>query len=220
MTVAVEARRRPGTTESSQRRWRLGVLLGLVALLALGGFATVMTVLNIQASHSTAVLKAASDIRAGSVISDDEISVAYVRTDDTGVLASLVAASQRSRLVGQVATESVPAGSLLPAGLGAPRASVSLWDVPLAIKRMPPDLRAGDHVAVIANATTKSGEPIEFVAAQDVRVLAVSSSEATLWLPASASAQMEWYADHGGLVLVRMEPGTTQQQLPVGGQTS
>ncbi len=220
MTIAAEPRGPVRGAETVRRRWRLGVLLGLVAMLAMAGFAVVLTLQNVQANHVTAVLKVVRDIQAGTVISDDEIGVSYVRIDDPAVLGSMVDASQRSHVVGQVATLSIRAGSLVPAELGTSQTSAGLWDVPLTVKRMPPDLKPGDHVALVVSTTARTGEPIEFVAVQDVRVLSVGTDSVSLWLPASATAQMEWYADHGGLVVARMQPGTVQQSLPAGGAGS
>src|SRR5262250_2589107 len=112
----------------------------MVALLALAAFAAVVAEQNAQANRTTAVLMATKDIRAGTTITADELGVTHVRVDDPVVMASLIDASGRSRLLGQVATDSVRAGSLIPAGLGAPRDTVAMWEVPLPVKRMPPDI--------------------------------------------------------------------------------
>ncbi len=205
-------------TETMRRRWRLAVLLGLVVLLALAAFVIVEAEQTAQANRTVAVLKAAQDIRAGTTITSTELGVAQLRVDDPAVLASLVGASDRGHLIGQVATDSVRAGSLIPAGLGAPQASATMWEVPLPVKRMPPGLKAGDHVALLVSTTAKSGEPVDFVAMQDVRVIEVRSDSVDVWLPATATAQMQWYADHGGGVIVaKMQPGAVQQNLPAGG---
>ena len=218
--MAPGTRRSSAVMESVQRRWRVAVLLGLILLLGLGGFGTVLTLQGVQANRSTAVLKAIRDIRAGRTITSDVIGVSYVRVEDEDVLAGLVQASQRGSVVGRLATQDVPAGGLLPVGLGAAPSDAQLWEVPLPVKRMPPDLKSSDHVAVLVSGTARSGDPIEFVFAQDVRVLSVRSDSVSLWLPASAAAQIEWYADHGGLVVVRMSPGIVQPSLPPGGPTS
>jgi hypothetical protein len=83
--------------------------------------------------------------------------------------------------------------------------------VPLPVKRLPPDLKAGDHVAVLVGGTGRAGEPAEFVAAQDVRVLAVQRDSVDLWLPASSAAQMELYASRGEMVVAKMQPGAVQK---------
>jgi len=49
---------------------------------------------------------------------------------------------------------------------------------------------------------------------QDVQVVHVGSNQVDLSLPAKVVPQVEWYADHGGLVLVKMPAGIVQQDLP------
>lgn len=214
----VPDRPRPVVGETARRRWRLAALLGLVVLLLLAGYSVIQTEQQAQAGHVTSVMKATADIRAGSVITDAVLGVARLRVDDPAVVTTLVDARDRQQLVGEVATDSVRAGSLIPAGLGVPRSTVTDWDVPLPVKRMPADLQAGDHVALVVDATARSGGPVEFVALQDVRVLGVHASAVDVWLPATSAAQVQWYADHGGgISLARMQPGAVQQDLRVGG---
>jgi hypothetical protein len=219
MTIAMGPRDRPRiVTETAQRRWRLAALLGLVVLLAMAGYVIVTLAQNAQANRTVAVLKATQDIRAGTTISANELGVSYLRVDDASVLASLVSAGDRDQLVGQVATDDVRAGALLPAGLATPEAGAGMWEVPLPVRRKPPGLKPGDRVALVVSATAKTGEPVEFVAMQDVRVLGVGTDSVDLWLPAAATAQMQWYADHGGgIVVARMPAGVVQQDLPAGG---
>lgn len=217
MSIAVETPREPRTvTQTAQRRWRFAALIGLIALLALVAFAVIIAEQNAQASRMVPVLKAARDIQAGTTIRADELAVTYVRVDDS-VLANIAGANDRSALIGQVATDGVRAGALVPAGLGTPEVSAGMWDVPLPVKQRPPDLKTGDHVALLVSGTGKSGQPVELVAAQDVRVLAVQQDSVDLWLPASSAAQMQLYASHGDLVLARMQPGTAQRNLPEAG---
>jgi hypothetical protein len=218
MSVAVEPRseRRPAT-ETARRRWRMAALVGLVALLALVAFAVIVSEQDAQGSRMVPVLKATRDIRAGTTITADELGVAYIRVDDDAVLSSLTSANDRSHLVGQVAIDGVRAGSLVPAGLGTSEASANMWDLPLPVKQRPPDLKAGDHVALLVSGTGRSGQPVELVAAQDVVVLAVEQDSVNVWLPASAAAQMELYASHGDVVVARMQPGVVQTNLPQAG---
>jgi hypothetical protein len=201
-------------TETARRRWRLAALLGLMTLLLLAAFAIAQAIQQSQANRTTAVLEAKTDIRAGSIITSDVLVVAHLRIDDPAVLSTLVDARDRDRLVGEVATASVPAGGLIETGLAAPRSAVANWDVPLPVKRMPGDLRAGDHVALVVDTTARSGGAVEFVAMQDVPVLGVHSGSVDLWLPAASAAQMQWYADHGGgISLARMQAGVVQQDV-------
>jgi hypothetical protein len=205
-------------TETTRRRWRMAALLGLVVLLLLAAFSILQVVQQAQANRTIAVLEATRDIRAGAVITDQALTVAHLRVDDPAVIANLVDARDRAHLVGEVATDSVPAGGLITTGFGAPGSAATMWDVPLPVKRMPGGLRAGDHVALLVDSTARSGAPIEIVAMQDVRVLEVHPGSVDLWLPAAAAAQMQWYADHGGgIALARMQPGAAQQDLRPGG---
>ncbi len=218
MTITVEGQRKLRTvTETGQRRWRMAVLIGLVALLTLVAFVVVLAEQNAQASRMVPVLKATRDIRAGTKITSDALGVAYIRVDDDSVLASLASAKDRTGLIGQIAVDSVRAGSLIPVGLGSPQATANMWDLPLPVKKRPPDLKAGDHVALLVSETGKSGQPVELVAAQDVVVLAVEQDSVSVWLPASVAAQMELYSSHGDLVLARMQPGAVQTNLPQAG---
>lgn len=220
MTTTVEPRRVPGiVSETAQRRWRLAALLGLVILLTLVAFLIVQAEQNAQSSRMVPVLRATRDIQAGTPITDDELGTTYVRVDDASVLATLVNAADRSRLIGQVAINGVRAGSLIPAGLGTPRASYGLWEVPLSVKQMPPDLKAGDHVALLVGGTGKTGQPEELVAAQDVRVQSVEQGAIVVWLPSSAAAQMELYASHGDVVAARMQPGAVQKNSTPAGES-
>ncbi len=218
MSIAVDTPREPRTvTQTAQRRWRFAALIGLIALLALVAFAVIIAEQNAQASRMVPVLKAARDIQAGTTITADELTVTYIRVDDDSVLANLAGVNDRSALIGQVATDGVRAGALVPAGLGTPEVSAGMWDVPLPVKQRPPDLKTGDHVALLVSGTGKAGQPVELVAAQDVRVLAVQQDSVDLWLPASSAAQMQLYASHGDLVLARMQPGTARKNLPEAG---
>jgi hypothetical protein len=79
---------------------------------------------------------------------------------------------------------------------------------------MPTGLAAGDHVALLTEALNKAGQPLDFVFMQDVEVVHVGSNQVDLSLPAKVVPQVEWYADHGGLVLVKMPAGVVQQDLP------
>ena len=47
-------------------------------------------------------------------------------------------------------------------------------------------------------------------------VVEVRTDSVTLWLPARATTQMQWYADHGGIVVAKMPAGAVQQNLPAG----
>ncbi len=200
-----------------QRRWRWAALAGLVVFLALAAYAlAVAGSSNAGSARPVAVLVAAQDIRAGSTITESLVRSTAIRVEDPGLLATLVAAGDRARVIGQVASVSVPAGQLLPAGMVVSQNASKLWLAAVPIKRMPAGLAAGNHVAVLAEAPNKAGQPVNFVFMQDVEVAHVGGNQVDLWLPAKVVPQVEWYADHGGLVLIKMSPGVVQQDLPAG----
>jgi hypothetical protein len=200
-----------------QRRWRWAALVGLVVFLALAAYALAVTGAGTASNlRPASVLVAAQDIRAGSTITESLVRSTAIRAADPGLLATLVAAGDRAKLLGQVASVSVPAGHLLPAGIVVPQNASKLWLAAVPIKRMPAGLAVGNHVAVLAEAPNKAGQVVTFVFMQDVEVAHVGGNQVDLWLPAKVVPQIEWYADHGGLVLIKMTPGVVQQDLPAG----
>jgi hypothetical protein len=198
-----------------QRRWRWAALAGLVVFLALAGYAIAVAGAGKASSvRLVSVLVAASDIYAGNTISDSMLRVTAISPQDPGLLLTLVQAQDRTKLIGQVASLSVPAGNLVPAGIVSAPGSSTLWTADVPIKRMPAGLTGGDHVALLTEAPNKAGQPVAFVFMQDVQVVHVAGTQVDLWLPAKVVPQVEWYADHGGLVLIKMPAGVIQQDLP------
>jgi len=198
-----------------QRRWRWAALAGLVVFLGLAGYAlAVMSASKANYAQPILVLVAATDIRAGTPITDGMLRVTGIRADDSSLIATLVSANERSSIVSQVASLTVPAGHLIPSDLVSPQAHVQLWLASIPVKRMPAGLAIGDHVALLAETPNKLGQPVDFVFMQDVEIAHVTSTAVDLWLPAKVVPQVEWYADHGGLVLLRMPAGVIQQDLP------
>ncbi len=198
-----------------QRRWRWAVLGGLIFFLGLAGYALVLAgVGNTSSARPISVLVAAQEIRAGTAITDEMLRVTGVRAEDPSLLTTLVSAADRSKLVGQVAASSVPAGHLIPAGFVSSQNASTLWLAAVPIKRMPAGLTAGDHVALLVETPNRAGQPTAFVYMQDVEVAHVGGNQTDLWLPAKVVSQVEWYADHGGLILIKMAPGVVQQDLP------
>lgn len=196
-------------------RWRAAALAGVVLFLALATTALVLVGLR-SPQPTAAVLKATREIRPGMTISVHDVAVTHVFVQDSSVLAALARESELGRIVGQTAVARVPAGGLVPADVAVPQRSAGMWSAALPVKRMPADLRAGDHVALLVEGS-QGGQSIDFVVIQDVQVLRVGSNSADLWLPARVVAQIEWYADHGGVVLLKMPPGAVQSDLPAGG---
>ncbi len=218
MTIAAQQASRPRLIASTvERRWRMAVLLGLIVALGLAAYALMFAGPAAQSNGMVTVLKATKDIRAGTRISSDELAATQIRAADPGVLQTLVLASDRGQLVGQTAAVDVRAGSLVPAGAAAPQTTAQLWTASIPVRRAPVDLKPGDHVALLVTGTTTTGSPAEFVFLQDVQVLSLGNGSADLWLQPNVVAQVEWYADHGGIVLLKMQPGATQQKLPAGG---
>jgi hypothetical protein len=200
----------------TERRWRVAALLGLLIFLALTAFAAIGLGAQSNGAAMVAVVTATRDIRPGTTITADELGTAKIRIDDATLLATLVRASDSSRLIGQTAAVGVSAGHLVPDNVVAPQVSANLWEANIPVKRLPSDLHAGDHVALLVNGTAPSGAPLDYIVMQDVEVISVGSGNVDLWLPPKLVAQMEFYADHGGIVLVKMQPGSIQQNLAPG----
>jgi hypothetical protein len=163
------------------------------------------------------VLRAATSIRAGTTITSDELTTARLRTQDPAVLATLLRDSDRGRVIGQTAATDVRAGDLIPADVVGTQFTAGLWDVNVPIRRMPGDLAPGDHVALVVVATLANGSQIDIVYMQDVQVLRIGQGSVDLWVPAKLAPQVEWYADHGGIALIKMQPGAVQDKIPAGG---
>jgi hypothetical protein len=213
MTFLSIPKGRPATT--TERRWRTAALLGLLIFLALTAYAAIG--IGGQASASMVdVVKATRNILPGTTITADEVGNARIRVDDPSLLATLVRTNDRDRLVGQIAAVGVSSGHLVPDNVVATQVSANLWEANLPVKRMPGDLRSGDHVALLVSNSSQSGSPLEFVVMQDVQVISIGSGSVDLWLPPKLVAQMEFYADHGGIVLIKMLPGAIQQNLAPG----
>jgi len=198
-----------------QRRWRWAALAGLVVFLGLAGFAlALMGASKASNVQPVSVLVAATDIHAGATITDGMIRVTGIRADDSSLLTTLISANERLNIVGEVASLTVPAGHLIPSNIASSQVHGQLWLASIPVKRMPAGLAIGDHVALLAETPNKLGEPVDFVFMQDVEIGHVTSNAVDLWLPAKVVPQVEWYADHGGLVLLRMQAGVIQQDLP------
>ncbi len=114
-----------------QRRWRWAALAGLVVFLGLAGYAlAVMGASKASNVQPVSVLVAATDIRAGTAITDGMVRVTGIRADDSSLLTTLISANDRSSIVGQVAALTVPAGHLIPSNLASPQVHGQLWTLP------------------------------------------------------------------------------------------
>lgn len=205
------------TTSVAERRWRSAALIGLLVFLALVVYAAVGVGHSNTQAGFVQVLVATTEIRPGTAITAGELGATQIRAADSSVLATLIQASDRDRLVGQTAVVGVARGHLIPDNVVAPQVTAELWEANLPIRRMPSDLHAGDHVALIVTGTGKAGQEVQFVVMQDVTVITIGSGSVDLWLPPKVVPQMEWYSDHGGIVLVKMQPGAVQQDIQPSG---
>ncbi|MHB8739411.1 MAG: SAF domain-containing protein [Candidatus Dormibacteria bacterium] len=215
--AAPEPRRLRVVAGTAERRWRLAALLGLAAMLALAAYALVVLGPGADANQMVSVLRAAKSIHAGTSITSDELTTARLRTQDPSVLATLLRDSDRSRVLGQVAAVDVNAGDLVPADVVASQFTAGLWDVAVPVRRMPANLAPGDHVALLVSTTLANGSQVDLVYMQDVQVLGIGQGSVDLWVPAKLAPQVEWYADHGGIALIKMQPGGVQDKIPAGG---
>lgn len=204
----------PGTV---QRRWRLAALIGAGLATLTAVYAIFVLAPGADANQMVSVLRAAKAIRAGTTITAAELSNTSIRTTDPGVLATLMRSSDENQLLGQVASMDVPAGDLVPAAVLAPQSTAGFWEVHVSVRSQPADLTVGDHVAVAVTGNSASGQAVEFVFIQDVRVISVGQGGDDLWLPAKVAPQIQWFEDHGGLVLFKVQPGTVQSNVPAGG---
>jgi hypothetical protein len=186
-------------------------------MLALAAYALVVMGPGNDANQMVTVLRAAKSIQAGTDITSDELTTTQLRTQDPSVLATLLRDSDRGRVIGQVAAVDVLAGDLVPADVVSSQFTAGLWDVDVPVRRMPADLVPGDHVALVVSVTLTNGSQGDLVYMQDVQVLGVSQGSVDLWVPATLAPQVEWYADHGGIVLIKMQPGAVQNKIPAGG---
>lgn len=158
MSVTTPARPAPttgrnGTTPVRVANSRPGRApwLALALVLVVGG-ALAAGLLVQSAGDRTSVLVAAREIGPGQVLTADDFRVVDVGVDGS---ASLLPASQRTALVGQVATTRIPEGSLLSPGQVSSEARLAAGSVVVGALLGPgqlpvADLRPGDRVRLIA----------------------------------------------------------------------
>jgi len=125
------ARRAPSVSRRNASLWAVGLLL--VILGALGAVALVRA-----GDERQAVLVAADDLPAGSPITDADVRVAEVSTDDL----ELVLASERTALVGSYARVRILAGQPFASGLVQTTPIVTAGRVVVAIPVSPVQLPA------------------------------------------------------------------------------
>ncbi|MGH7490320.1 MAG: hypothetical protein ACREMY_32635, partial [bacterium] len=123
MSATAESRPLRLVAGTVQRRWRLGALLGLLVGLGLAAYSLIVLGPGADANQMVSVLRAAGAIQAGNIITADELSTSLIRTQDPGVLATLIRDTDRSRVIGQTAALDVPAGDLIPIGVVAQKST-------------------------------------------------------------------------------------------------
>ena len=213
---SVETRLRAMPGGRVQRRRRTAAALGVLLFLGLTAAALVLIGLRSSPQPMVSVLKATREIKPGTTITADELGVTSVYVQDPSLLPTLARQSDEQRIVGQTAVVDVPAGALVPANVTVAQTSATMWEAAVPVKRMPADLHAGNHVALLVEGS-QSGRAVDVVVMQDVAVLHVGSGSVDLWLPYKAAPQIEWYAGNGGLILLKMQPGAVQTDVTVGG---
>ena len=212
----VDARARLGPGGILARRRRVAAMFGLLLFLGVVAAALLLVGLRSGPQPMVAVLRASREIMPGTKITTDELSATSVFVQDPSLLTTIARDSDSGRLVGQTAVVDVPAGALVPANVAVAQTSAAMWEASVPVRRMPGDLKAGDHVAILVEGT-QAGRSVDAVVMQDVPVLRVGSNGVDLWLPYKAAPQIEWDADHGGLVLLKTQPGVVQSDVTVGG---
>lgn len=125
--------------------------LALALVLVVGGGLLVGLLVQ-SVGDRTPVLAAARAIAPGQVITDGDLRVVDVGVDGR---ASLVPASSRRSIVGQVAVVGIPEGALLAAGQLAADGGIESGSVVVGALLGPgelptPTLRAGDRVELVA----------------------------------------------------------------------
>jgi SAF domain len=120
----------------------LGVLLVV-------GFAAVSAALVVRGSHSVPVLALARTVPAGQPLTNEDLRVAEI----SGSGVSALAASARSVVVGETATSTLTAGTLLNAGMltrtPAPPAGQQVVALSLKSGAVPAEVAAGRSVSLI-----------------------------------------------------------------------
>jgi hypothetical protein len=214
----LDARARLGSGGILARRRRVAALFGLLLFLGVVAAALLLVGLRSGPQPMVPVLRASREIMPGTKIAADELNVTSMFVQDPSLLTTVARETDRYRLIGQTAVVDVPAGALVPANVAVAQTSAAMWEASVPVRRMPGDLKAGDHAAILVEGT-QAGRSVDAVVMQDVPVLRVGSNGVDLWLPYRAVPQIEWYADHGGLVLVKTQPGVVQSDvIPGGGQ--
>ena len=207
-TSPIEPARSARSAEATGRRNHTRIALGLVVVV-LCVLATVS--LYGHANDRVAVLAIRRPVAAGQRITGNDIGTVSISTDP-GL--QILTATQRSIVIGQIATVELVAGSLLsPAQIStgpAVPAGMAITGATLKGGQFPIGLKAGDEVMLVesppASAVGPSTDP---VARGNARVLdvapltdATSSIAVSLVVPAAGAAAIASAGANGLLTLV------------------
>jgi hypothetical protein len=147
---------RPLRVAPARRQRRPAIVLVGLLLILVG--AAVTAQLFLQVGGRTAVLAVARPVTAGHPITGQDLTEVRISVDPA---LRAVPASERSRVVGQVATVDLLPRSLLTrealATASVPGAGQAIVGVALKAGQMPSALKAGDHVMLVLTPPAGSG---------------------------------------------------------------
>lgn len=162
-----------------------------------------------RGSNPTRIAVAADDVRAGDILSTDDLAVVSISSDEE---LSLIAAAEAATVVGQRAVTDIAAGSpLMPAQFSvlAPlSSSESLVGVVVDASRAPVEIAAGDFVEVVALDRDLTGSDIVSSIVRRAQVWSVSiptevldERSVTLRVPA---ASIDAFVGHDEIHLMKV----------------
>lgn len=215
----------PSASASEQAPWWQQPLpligLALVVIALVGSLAVVNS-----ATRRNSVLVATRNLPPGTVVRSGDLRVAKLAAD-RGTLAGLVPADELSELVGRTVRTGVAAGT--PIATVAVGRSVSQPDaftlvVPVA-HALGGELRAGDHVTVLATYQTADGNAVARAVARNLVVVSVSeppsgigtetaSVSVTVFLPNASLASALALANSDGKIDLLRE-GSSNGAAPI-----
>ena len=176
----------------------------------MAAFALIFGLVALRADPAVPVLALARPVAAGQTITDADLQVVRIVPGDR---VQVVAAAERSTVVGRTAAVPLLAGSLLtPAQVGAPAwppAGESVLAVPVAAGRLPAGLSTGSRVSVLLPEAETGLAATTAVTASVVAVeppTAAGLTTLSLLLPSASARQV---AGAGGEVALVLESPTT-----------
>jgi Flp pilus assembly protein CpaB len=221
-------RTRPERNGSGQPRRRPRRLLQplplaalLLILLALIGYWSVYT----RTAHRTQVLVAVHALPAGRVLRASDLADSGLAAS-SGVLATLVPASEQALLVGRPLKEPVAAGAPIPAAaLASSRGGGASMTLAIPVQHaLGGQLAPGDRVTVLATYVGTNGQAKTRAVARDLEVLDVGSASGfnasaqtiavTVALPNPSLASALALANEAGKLDLLRESGNLSAPIP------